>query len=33
MDLDDTDVIAFLYMFYMEHSDCTGGKMQEGDEI
>lgn len=33
MDLDDPDVFAFLYMFYMEHADCTGCKMQEGDEI
>lgn len=33
MDLDDPDVFAFLYMFYMEHEDCTGCKMQEGDEI
>ena len=33
MDLDDLDVFAFLYMFYMEHADCTGCKMQEGDEI
>ena len=33
MDLDDPDVVAFLYMFYMEHADCTGCKMQEGDEI
>ena len=33
MDLDDPDVFAFLYMFYMEHADCTGFKMQEGDEI
>ena len=32
-DLDDPDVFAFLYMFYMEHADCTGCKMQEGDEI
>ena len=23
MDLDDPDVFAFLYMFYMEHADCT----------
>ena len=22
MDLDDPDVFAFLYMFYMEHADC-----------
>lgn len=29
MDLDDPDVFAFLYMFYMEHADCTGCKMQE----
>ena len=33
MDLDDPYVFAFLYMFYMEHADCTGCKMQEGDEI
>lgn len=33
MDLDDPDVFAFLYMFYMEHADCTGCKMQKGDEI
>lgn len=33
MDLNDPDVFAFLYMFYMEHADCTGCKMQEGDEI
>ena len=33
MDLDDPDVFAFLYMFYMEHADCTVCKMQEGDEI
>lgn len=33
MDLDAPDVFAFLYMFYMEHADCTGCKMQEGDEI
>lgn len=33
MDLDDPDVFVFLYMFYMEHADCTGCKMQEGDEI
>ena len=33
MDLDDPDVFAFLYKFYMEHADCTGCKMQEGDEI
>lgn len=33
MDLNDPDVFAFLYMFYMEHVDCTGCKMQEGDEI
>ena len=33
MDLDDPDVFAFLYMFYIEHADCTGCKMQEGDEI
>lgn len=33
MNLDDPDVFAFLYMFYMEHADCTGCKMQEGDEI
>lgn len=33
MDLDDPDVFAFLYMFYMEHADCTGCKMQEDDEI
>ena len=33
MDLNDPDVIAILYMFYMEHADCTGCKMQEGDEI
>ena len=33
MDLDDPDVFAFLYMCYMEHADCTGCKMQEGDEI
>lgn len=33
MDLDDPDVFAFLYMFYMEHADCIGCKMQEGDEI
>lgn len=33
MDLDDPDVFAFLYMFYMENADCTGCKMQEGDEI
>lgn len=33
MDLDDPDVFAFIYMFYMEHADCTGCKMQEGDEI
>ena len=33
MDLDDPDVFAFLYMFYMEHAACTGCKMQEGDEI
>ena len=26
MDLDDPDVFAFLYMFYMEHADCTGCK-------
>lgn len=23
MDLNDPDVFAFLYMFYMEHADCT----------
>ncbi len=23
MDLDDPDVFAFLYMFYMEHADCA----------
>lgn len=23
----------FKSMFYMEHADCTGCKMQEGDEI
>lgn len=33
MNLDDPDVFAFLYMFYMEHADCTGCKMQEGDEL
>ena len=33
MDLDDPDVFAFLYMFYMEHADCTGCNMQEGDEL
>ena len=33
MDLDDPDVFAFLYMFYMEHADCTGCKMQKGDKI
>ena len=33
MDLNDPDVFAFLYMFYMEHADCTGCKMQKGDEI
>lgn len=33
MDMDDPDVFAFLYMFYMEHADCTGCKMQKGDEI
>ena len=33
MDLNDPDVFAFLYVFYMEHADCTGCKMQKGDEI
>ena len=33
MDLNDPDVFAFLYVFYMEHADCIWYKTQEGDEI